>query len=215
MRLQHARTELELHVLSQRDGPALLLLHGLGGSSADWSEVPALWPGRVFALDFSGHGRSQWVRGGVYWPELLAGDADAALAYLGGAAVAGAGVGAYVALLLAGGRRDQCPAALLLPGRGLAGGGPQPDFDRPVLTLVTPAAHPPLPPHCDALLCALEGDARPPEYAAHLAAAARQLLLFDDGGARPPWWEAVREVPAATTISGDARQAFAHLAERL
>ena len=142
MRVTHARTALELHELSQRDGPALLLLHALGGSSADWSEVPALWPGRVYALDFSGHGRSEWVRGGVYLPELLAGDADTAIAEVGAAAIAGAGIGAYVALLLAGGRRASVPAALLLPGRGLEGGGAAPDFDRNVLTLIRPEASP-------------------------------------------------------------------------
>ena len=109
MRLQHARTALELHELSHRDGPSLLLLHALGGSSVDWSEAPALWPGRVYALDFSGHGRSEWVRGGVYLPEFLVADADIALAHIGAAALAGAGVGAYVALLLAGARHQQVP----------------------------------------------------------------------------------------------------------
>src|SRR5262245_30656056 len=124
MRLQHARTALELHELSGRNGPALLLLHALGGSGSDWSEVPALWPGRVYALDFCGHGRSEWMSGGVYLPEILIGDADVALAHIGVAAIAGAGIGAYAAALLAGGRRKHVPAALLLPGHGLDGGGP-------------------------------------------------------------------------------------------
>jgi pimeloyl-ACP methyl ester carboxylesterase len=212
MRLHHARTALELHELSDREGPALLLLHALGGSSADWSEAPALWRGRVFALDFSGHGRSAWVRGGVYAPELLAGDADTALAQIGGAVLAGAGIGAYVALLLAGGRRDRVPAALLLPGRGLEGGGPQPDFDRDVLTPVLPGAGPPLPSGCDPLCCALQCDVRPPDYVAPFAAAARRVLLFDDSGARPPWWERVRQSPAARSIAGDVRDAVAQLA---
>lgn len=213
MRLHHARTALVLHELSHRAGPALLLLHALGGSSADWSEAPALWPGRVYALDFSGHGLSEWVRGGVYMPELLAGDADAVLAQVGAAAVAGAGIGAYVALLLAGGRCEQVAAALLLPGRGLAGGGALPDFDRHVLTLVTPAASPPLPPGCDPLCCALQCDVRPPDYVARFAAAARRLLLLDDGSERPPWWERARQTPAAQSIAGDVRSAFAQLAE--
>jgi pimeloyl-ACP methyl ester carboxylesterase len=213
MRLQHARTALELHELSHRDGTPLLLLHALGGSSLDWSEAPALWPGRVYALDFSGHGRSAWIRGGVYMPEILAGDADAALAHIGPAVIAGAGIGAYVALLLAGGRRAQVAAALLLPGRGLDGGGALPDFDRDVLTLVTPAASPALPPGCDPLCCALQMDARPPDYAAHFAGGARRLLMLEDGGARPPWWERARQAPAARPISGDVRSAFAQLAE--
>jgi pimeloyl-ACP methyl ester carboxylesterase len=212
MRLLHARVELELHELSQRDGPALLLLHALGGSSADWAEAAALWPGRVYALDFSGHGRSQWVHGGVYLPEQLAGDADVALAHIGPAAIAGAGFGAYVALLMAGARPQQVRAALLMPGRGLNGGGVEPNFDRPVLTALTPAAHAELPRGCDPLLCALEVDPRPPTYAGRFAAAARKLLLLEDGGARPPWWEAARGVAAAESIAGDARQALATLA---
>jgi hypothetical protein len=215
MRLRHGRTELELHTLTERAGPRLLLLHELGGSSADWAEAPAAWPGGVFALDFSGHGHSQRVAGGGYWAESLAADADAALAYLGDAALAGAGIGAYVALLLAGARPARAPAALLLPGRGLAGGGPQPDFDRTPLALAAPGGRPPLPPHCDTQLSILEWDARPPEYATRLAAAARRLLLLDDGGVRPPWWEAVRRLPAATSISGDAGQALTRLAAAL
>jgi hypothetical protein len=81
------------------------------------------------------------------------------------------------------------PAALLLPGRGLAGGGPQPDFDRPFLTALTPADHAPLPPGCDPMVCSLDLDPRPPEYAAQFAAAARRLVLLEDGDPRPPWWE--------------------------
>ena len=214
MRLRHARIELELHELSHRDGPALLLLHALGGSSADWAEAPALWPGRVWALDFSGHGRSEWVSGGAYLPELLAGDADAALAQVGPAAIAGAGIGAYVALLLAGGRRDQITAALLVPGRGLEGYGPQPDFDRSPTAYFAPAQSTSLPPGCDPFLRSLERDPRPPEYATHFATAARRLVLLDDGGERPPWWEAARRSPAAQSVTGDLRAAFAELHRR-
>lgn len=212
MRLRHARIELELHELSQRDGPALLLLHALGGSSADWSEAAALWPGGVYALDFCGHGRSQWVRGGVYYPELLAGDADAALAHLGPAAVAGAGLGAYVALLLAGGRREQVRGALLLPGHGLAGGGAEPNFDRPLADAFSPDPDAPLPTGCDPFVGALDRDPRPPDYAAHFAGAARRLLLLEDGDERPPWWTAVRQAPSAQTIRGDVRSALSRLA---
>ena len=212
MRLRHARIELELHELSQRGGPALLLLHAVGGSSADWSEAAALWPGSVYALDFCGHGRSQWVRGAVYYPELLAADADAALAQLGPAAVAGAGLGAYVALLLAGGRREQVRAALLLPGRGLAGGGGEPNFDRPLAEALSPDPNAPLPAGCDPYVGAMERDPRPPDYAAHFAGAARRLLLLEDGDERPPWWTAVRQARSARVVGGDVRSSLSDLA---
>lgn len=211
MRLRHARTEIELHELAPGDGLPLLLLHALGGSSADWGELSALWPGRVCGLDFCGHGASEWMRGGVYVPELLAADADIALAQLGHAALIGTGVGAYAALLLAGGRPTEVPAALLLPGRGLAGGGVEPDFDRPWLQVVTPALNPPLPPGCDPRLCALELDPRPADYAARFAAQARRLLLLEDGTARPPWWEAARHGGQAVALDGDLPAAIAHL----
>ena len=212
MRLRHARTELELHELSHRDGPALLLLHALGGSSADWSELPAAWPGSVFALDFCGHGRSARVQGGVYLPEFLVGDADVALAAIGPAALAGAGLGAYIALLLAGGRPDHVRAALLLAGRGLSGSA-HPDFDRPMMSMLSPAAHPPLPPDCDPLVCALEADVRPADYVVRYAHAARRLLLHEDGTPRAPWWDAVRTTPAAEVVDGDVTSSLTRLAQ--
>lgn len=192
MRIHHARTMIALHELAHGAGLPLLVLHALGGSSADWRELATAWPGRVLGVDFTGHGESEPLRGGAYWPELLLGDADVALEQLGPAAVAGAGLGAYVALLLAGSRPQSVAAALLLPGRGLAGGGPQPDYDRPFLSALTPSAHPPLPPGCDPLACALECDPRPPEYAVQFAAAARRLRLLEDDDPRPPWWQAAR-----------------------
>src|SRR4030095_14377617 len=100
--LRHGRVTLALHALRAAEGGcALLCLHGLHGSSEDLAELAGGWPGPVCALDFAGHGRSAWCRGGVYSPELLAGDADVALARIGTACVAGIGLGAYVALLLA------------------------------------------------------------------------------------------------------------------
>ena len=211
MRLQHARVGLELHQLSHRDGPALLLLHALGGSSADWAEAPALWPGRVYALDFCGHGRSEWIRGSVYAPEILAGDVEVALAHIGGASIAGAGIGAYVALLMAGGRSARVPGALLLPGRGLAGGGAQPHFELSILRLVTPDSAS-LPPGCDPYCVALELDVRPPDYATRFAHAARRLVFLEDGSERPPWWEAARGVPNSFVVDGDVGNALTRLA---
>ena len=130
MELRHGWVTLALRRLREGEGQPLLLLHALHGSSADWGTGPETWPGPICALDFAGHGRSGWVRGGVYYPELLAADADAALAELGAAVLVGAGLGAYAALLVAGARPASVPAAVLLPGAGLEGGGGEPRFDR-------------------------------------------------------------------------------------
>ena len=209
MRIKHGRVTLALHELSRRDGPALLLLHALFGSSADWGEAPAPWPGPVFALDFAGHGDSESVVGGAYYPEMLAGDADAALAHIGVAAIAGAGVGAYVALLLSGARRDSVPAALLLPGVGLEGGGALPDWTRGFPRLDVGARPPGA---CDPMVRALECDVRPIDYAAAFAGAARGLLLAEEGQPRPPWWDAVRCSPSAEIVGGELPAALRQLA---
>ncbi|MFI5365241.1 MAG: alpha/beta fold hydrolase [Candidatus Binatia bacterium] len=212
MRITHARVALELHELAHRSGPALLLLHALYGSSEDWGEAPAAWPGSVYALDFSGHGRSGWIVGGGYYPEFLVADADAALARIGRAAVAGTGLGAYVALLLAGTRSDLIPAALLLPGSGLAGGGAWPDFDRefpgPELFMRSAPAHSAF----DPLVGALDQYVRPVDYAEAFARAARRLLLAEDATEVPPWWEAARRSAAAQQVPTDLRFALAELA---
>jgi pimeloyl-ACP methyl ester carboxylesterase len=210
IRIHHGRTTLALHELAHGDGLPLLFLHALGGSSADGRELAAAWPGRVIGLDFSGHGESDRLRGGGYWPELMVADADLALEQLGHAAVVGTGFGAYVALLLAGSRAQSVSAALLLPGRGLDGNGPKPDFDRPFLSGLTPSDHPPLPAGVDPMACALGLDPRPPEYAAVFATAARRLLLLEDDAPRPPWWEAVRT--RAEVVSGTPSSALAYLA---
>ncbi len=237
MRITHGRITLELHELAKRSGPTLLLLHALGGSSEDWGETPATWAGSVFALDFCGHGRSDWLAGGAYYPELLLGDADAALAAVGDAAVAGAGLGAYLALLLAGARPELVHGALLLPGCGLAGGGPQPDFDREVSPLLisgeqgsaprTSSASrtwppvdsrpsndaPSTSPSCDPLVHALDLIVRPVDYAETFARAARALMLVEDGEPRPPWWAAARLSPAAEALTADLQCAFSRLAQ--
>jgi len=211
MRLAHGRVTLELHELRQADGPALLLLHELYGSAASWGDAPAMWPGAVYALDFCGHGRSDWIKGGGYYAELLVADADAALAHIGRAAVAGAGLGAYVAALLAGARPDLVPAALLLPGAGLAGGGETPDFNRPRAAMDPPTVDEPDGGH-DPLVGVLDRDVRPPDYVALLVQPARCLLLLKDGQARPPWWEAIQCHAAADPVPSDLRRALARLA---
>jgi pimeloyl-ACP methyl ester carboxylesterase len=103
--LRHSKIDLALHELRAGEGRALLLLHGLGERSP--SQVPAFvesWLGPVYALDFAGHGDSTVPVGGGYTAEILMADTDHALAHLGKATVVGRGLGAYVALMIAGAR---------------------------------------------------------------------------------------------------------------
>lgn len=189
MRLAHGRIEIELYQLARGEGRPLLLLHELYGSAASMGEGFSAWRGPLWALDFAGHGRSKWIRGGAYTPEILACDVDAALRHIGPSAIAGAGVGAYVAQIVAAARKDSVPAALLLPGAGLAGGGAAPDFSRPARPLLDTAAERE---GCDRMVSFLDIDVRPPDYAASFARQVNRLVLLEDGTARPPWWEASR-----------------------
>jgi pimeloyl-ACP methyl ester carboxylesterase len=213
-KIAQGRITLALHVLAERAGTPLLLLHALRSSSAAWGGAWQGWPGSVFALDFSGHGASDRPRGAAYTPELLLADADAALAHVGSARVLGAGLGAYVTLLLAGARCDAVEAALLLPGAGLEGGGPAPDSSRrsDPLALLADAERSAGRGEVDPLLRHVERDIRPPDYAAHFARAAQRLLVGEDGTTRPPWWEAAREAGAAERAPVELRAALAQLA---
>jgi pimeloyl-ACP methyl ester carboxylesterase len=209
-RFSHGELTLALHELCGGSGPSLLLLHQLGGSSADWGAPPEGWPGPVFALDFAGHGASERRAGGAYVPELLAADADAALELLGPCRLAGAGIGAYVALILAGARPERVPAALLLPGRGLDGGGPLPDARRGRTFIAATRDGDGGP---DPMIWSCDADPRPPDYALAFAGAARRLLLAEDDGPRPPWWQAIRAASVARRLAIDSVSPFAALLE--
>jgi pimeloyl-ACP methyl ester carboxylesterase len=221
-RIASGRCEVALHELRAGGGPTLLALHALGGAAGDFAPLAAHWPGRVLALDLAGHGDSDWTRGGSYTPEQHAADADAALLECGDEAwLVGAGLGAWVALLLAGARPAQVRAALLLPGRGLDGGGPAPRHDQALeirnaeaLAMLDAAAAAPRPPF-DPLLRACETDPRPPEYARAFADAARRLLFAAGAGARPPWWEAARGARSAEPAPADPAGALAALVSAL
>ena len=112
--LIHNRIELALHELRARDGPTLLMLHGLGEHSAlPSADVLDAWTGPIAGLDFTGHGASTVPIGGGYSCEVLMGDTDVALAHLGPCTVLGRGLGAYVALMIAGARPDLVRGAIL------------------------------------------------------------------------------------------------------
>jgi pimeloyl-ACP methyl ester carboxylesterase len=207
--LTHGRMRLAMYRL--RDAPSdarcgpLLLLHGLGERSPD--VVPATvaaWPGSIAALDFTGHGASGVSRGGGYDPEILVGDVDAALFALGGAAtLLGHGLGAYVALLVAGARPERVRGTILCDGPGLTGGGPEPTAGGRVLA--APSSTAPSVPDPFALL-ELSHDARPPDYALGFLALARRgartaPVVTICAKVRPTWLGAVAAAPGAAVAT--------------
>jgi len=210
--LRHGKVTLALHGLrANAPGRALLLLHGRGlRSPATVPNRVAGWAGPIWALDFTGHGASSVPFGGGYSVELLMADADAALARLGSVTLVGNGLGAYVALLLAGARPQQVHGAVLCDGPGLAGGGPRP---------VTPSVVRPVEKLEQApdpfALFELARDVRPPDYATSFVRQASQLSQLDRPISvcaieRPDWLAAVVEEPGAvvTTLA----EALSHYA---
>ncbi|MEY2452090.1 MAG: hypothetical protein QOD92_1664 [Acidimicrobiaceae bacterium] len=202
VRLRHARAELALHELRGGAGRPLLLLHGLAERAPE-TLPPYLedWPGPVFALDFVGHGASTVPSGGGYTAEMLLADADTALRHLGEATVLGRGLGAYVALLLAGARPDAVCGAILFDGPGILGGGTGPGPS--VVAAVDPSA--PAPPDPFAL-AELSRDLRPPDYATSFVRLATQTSTLEHpitvaSVNRPDWVEAVVREPGVLSLS--------------
>jgi pimeloyl-ACP methyl ester carboxylesterase len=196
--LRHGKVDLALHRLRESgEGRPLLILHGLGESSPTsvprWADA---WPGPVAGLDFTGHGRSTIPRGGGYTAELLLGDADAALAALTESdptrsiTVVGRGLGAYIALQIAGARASQIHGAILVDGPGLAG-GPTGPTSQSFFSL--PTSHTTPDPYA---LVELGRDLRPPDYATLFVRLALAGSDLDEPIAiasvfRPEWLEAV------------------------
>jgi len=199
--IRHGKIDLALHHLrpepSTKGSRPLLLLHGLGESSpAAVPNVVAAWPGAIAALDFTGHGRSSVPHGGGYTAELLLADADAALGALTGddpqrsVTVVGRGLGAYVALQLAGSRPKLVRGAILTDGPGLAG-GPTGPTSQSFFSLQTDGSTPD--PYA---LFELSRDLRPPDYAASFVRLALAGSPLDEPIAvctiiRPEWVIAV------------------------
>ena len=211
--LTHNKVQLALHRLRDavgQVGRALLLLHGLGEQSPhdvpDWA---ARWPGAVYALDFTGHGQSTVPAGGGYSAEMLLADADAALAHLGQVTVVGRGLGAYVALMLAGARASSVHGAVLCDGGGLLGGSTSPTSQS--FVSVQSRLHTPDP----YALVELSRDLRPADYAVqfvHLAANGSELAepIAVCAMVRPPWLAAVvGELGVFTGTIDEALVAFA------
>ena len=203
MKLRHGVVDLALHQLKDGEGRPLLVLHGLGECSVGGSNVASVyepWPGPVFGLDFTGHGESTIPAGGGYTAEILMGDADAAIAHLGQVTILGRGLGAYIALLVAGARPEEVRGAILADGPGLAGGGSTPAS--PHVATVEPDALVPPDPWA---LVELTRDPRPPDYASTFL---RQAVMFsglDDpivvtAVGRPAWLDEMLDEPGVRTV---------------
>lgn len=210
--LRHNKVDLALHLLRVSDAAdthPLLVLHGLGEQAPD--SVPTwldAWPGTIAALDFTGHGRSTVPRSGGYTPELLMADADHALAHLVGGepeegdrvsgvvSVLGRGLGAYIALQLAGARAAHVRGAILADGPGLAG-GPTGPSSQSFFSLTTTGASPD--PYA---LVELGRDLRPADYAQSFVRLANQgsglaAPITVSSTFRPKWLAAVADEPGA------------------
>jgi pimeloyl-ACP methyl ester carboxylesterase len=208
--LTHNRVQLALHHLREGEGRPLLLLHGLGDRSPatvpDWASA---WTGPVHALDFTGHGMSTVPAGGGYSAEILLADADAALAALGEVTVFGRGLGAYIALQLAGARATQVKGAVLCDGPGLAGGAIGPTSQS--FVALPPRPTPPDP----YALFELSRDLRPPDYATLFVRLALEGSGLDEpisvaAVVKPPWLAAVAdEVGVASCSIGEALATYA------
>lgn len=189
--LVHNRISLALHCLREGAGRPLLLLHGLGERSPATAPAWALdWPGPVHALDFTGHGDSTLPAGGGYSAEVLLADADTALAHLGEVTLVGKGLGAYIALMLAGARPTLVHGTVLCDGPGLSGGATGP-ASTSFVTIEPPYAAPD--PHA---LIDLSRDPRPPDYAVLFSRLALDHSPMAEPVSvaaivRPPWLAAV------------------------
>ena len=128
-------------------------------------------------------------------------DADVALAELGPTTLLGRGLGAYIALLLAGSRPKEARGAILCDGPGLAGGGP-----RPGSTHIDPYRPEEAGPPDPFALAELSKDIRPPDYATsfarqatHLSGLPRPITVC--ARERPDWLQAVLEEPGVELTS--------------
>lgn len=199
----HNRARLALHELRRSAGRPLLHVHGLGEHSP--SAVPTgleAWPGPVHALDLTGHGDSTIPLGGGYSAEILMADVDAAVRVLGDeVTLFGRGLGAYIALLLAGARPEAVRGAILADGSGLQGAGNGPGSPM-VATVDGDAVAPPDP----FAIAELSRDIRPADYASTFArlaiqAGAVEHPILVTGANRPDWLEAVISEPGVVEVA--------------
>ena len=148
-------------------------------------------------LDFTGHGASTVPAGGGYTAEILMGDVDAALAHLGAVTIHGRGLGAYIALLIAGGPAR--PGARRHPGRRPRAWSAAASTRRRPPLAVPAGRTRPVPPDPLALV-ELARDVRPPDYALTFVrfvveGSATSPSPVGVGGGAPEWLAAVAAEP--------------------
>ncbi|HQZ37121.1 MAG TPA: alpha/beta hydrolase [Ilumatobacteraceae bacterium] len=204
--LTHNKIQLALHLLRVGEGQPLLLLHGLGertpAVAPTWTHS---WAGPVYGLDFTGHGATTVPMGGGYSAETMLADTDIALAHLGPCTIVGRGLGAYVALMIAGARPQLVRGAVLCDGPGLWGGATGPTSSS--FHSVDPPYGAPDP---NALID-LSRDLRPPDYASLFV----RLALEHSGLAEPITVTAVVRPPWLAAVAGEVGVATGTLAEAL
>jgi len=204
--LTHNKVQLAVHLLRAGDGQPLLLLHGLGehtpAVAPAWTEP---WVGPVYGLDFTGHGATTVPMGGGYSAETMLADTDIALAHLGPCTIVGRGLGAYVALMIAGARPQLVRGAVLCDGPGLWGGATGPTSTS--FHSVDPPYGAPDP---NALID-LSRDLRPPDYASLFV----RLALEHSGLAEPITVTAVVRPPWLAAVAGEVGVATSTLTEAL
>ncbi len=111
---------LQLNALERGTGETTLLLHGWLDHAHSFDLLAPLLPGRTVALDFRGHGDSQWVpeAGFYHLVEYLA-DVDAVVEQTGATRIIGHSMGAAVALLYAAARPSRIRHVTMLDGAPL------------------------------------------------------------------------------------------------
>jgi esterase len=113
MRIDNDGVGLEVAVDGPDDGPNVLFLHGISGSSATYEFLLPRYPRhRIHRLDFRGHGRSDRAPG-AYLLDDFAGDAEAVLDVLGPMPIVGHSLGGITAAYVSQRRPELAPALLL------------------------------------------------------------------------------------------------------
>jgi pimeloyl-ACP methyl ester carboxylesterase len=104
-----------LNALERGAGETCLLLHGWLDHAHSFDRLAPLLPGRTVALDFRGHGDSDWAPAAAFYHfvEYIA-DLDAVLDQTGATRIVGHSMGASVALLYAAARPGRLKHLALL-----------------------------------------------------------------------------------------------------